>query len=476
MILTLLGGGGFRVPLVHSALLRDQRPGRVTELRLFDHDAGRLAVVAKVLEEQAAQAIEAGVPDAPRVRLFTDLAEALPGTDFIFSAIRVGGMVGRAADERIALEHGVIGQETVGAGGISYALRTIPVVVDIARAVRKYAPEAWFINFTNPAGVITEVLNSLLGGRVVGICDSPAGLARRALWAAGFPGLDVYGAGVGIDYIGLNHLGWLRGLTVDGADVLPELLADADAVESFEEGRLFGAPWIQALGAVPNEYLHYYYFRRENLLAEQEAAASRGSYLARQQAAFYAAGTAEGEPAESALQLWERCRMDREQTYMAENREAAGTFERDAADLQGGGYEGVALAIMRALGGSGSGGTAGAVGTEDTADAEEARLILNMPNAGTLPGLDADAVIEAPCLVGPAGVRLLPADPLPGYAAGLVTTVKAVERATIEAALGGSRNAAYRALALHPLVDSVRVAHALLDGYMENFKELAYLR
>jgi len=461
MILTLLGGGGFRVPLVHSALLLDRQPGRVTELRLFDHDAGRLAVVARVLEEQAA-----GVPDAPRVRLFTELAEALPGTDFIFSAIRVGGMAGRAADERIALEHGVIGQETVGAGGISYALRTIPVVVDIAQAVRKHAPQAWFINFTNPAGVITEVLNSLLDGRVVGICDSPAGLARRALWAAGFPGLDVYGAGVGIDYIGLNHLGWLRGLTVDGADVLPELLADADAVESFEEGRLFGAPWIQALGAVPNEYLHYYYFRRENLLAEQEAAASRGSYLARQQAAFYASGAGEGGGAESALQLWEQCRLDREQTYMADNRDAAGTFERDAADLQGGGYEGVALAIMRAL--AGSAGSSG--GTDET------RLILNMPNAGTLPGLDADAVIEAPCVVGPGGVRLLPADPLPGYAAGLVTTVKAVERATIEAARGGSRSAAYRALAMHPLVDSVRVAHALLDGYMDHFKELAYLR
>jgi 6-phospho-beta-glucosidase len=465
MILTLLGGGGFRVPLVYSALLKDRRPGRVTEVRLFDHDAGRLGVVAKVLEEQAAQAVEAGSPDTPRVRLFTNLADALPGTDFIFSAIRVGGMAGRAADERIALEHGVIGQETVGAGGISYALRTIPVAVKIAEAVRKHAPDAWFINFTNPAGVITEVLNSLMPGRVVGICDSPAGLARRALAAAGFPELDVYGPGVGIDYIGLNHLGWLRGLTVDGADVLPELLADAAAVESFEEGKLFGAPWLQALGAVPNEYLHYYYFRRENLLSEQEASASRGSYLARQQAAFYATGAGEGG---SALHLWERVRMDREQTYMAENRDAAGAFERDAADLQGGGYEGVALAIMRAV--------AGSTGSSASGEGSGTRLILNMPNAGTLPGLDPDAVIEAPCLVGLDGVRLLPAAPLPDYAAGLVTTVKAVERATIEAALGGSRNAAYRAFAMHPLVDSVRVAHALLDAYAAHFKELAYLR
>ncbi|BAS13243.1 probable 6-phospho-beta-glucosidase [Arthrobacter sp. Hiyo8] len=256
-------------------------------------------MVARVLADMAE-----GVPDAPAVRTFTALPAALPGTDFIFSAIRVGGLEGRAADERIALEHGVIGQETVGAGGISYALRTIPVVLDIAESVKKHAPHAWFINFTNPAGVITEVMTRVLGNKVVGICDSPVGLARRCLLAAGIHrGAAAFRDGsVQIDYIGLNHLGWLRGLVVDGADVLPRLLADDGAIESFEEGRLFGASWIKALGAVPNEYLHYYYFRREALDADRRAHTTRGAYLARQQSSFYsglaAANDGGAEPAQ----------------------------------------------------------------------------------------------------------------------------------------------------------------------------------
>jgi 6-phospho-beta-glucosidase len=466
MILTILGGGGFRVPLVYSALLSDHGPGRVTELRLFDADPARLGVVAKVLAEMAE-----GVPDAPSVRTFTALSEALPGTDFIFSAIRVGGLEGRAADERIALAHGVIGQETVGAGGISYALRTIPVVLDIAEAVKKHAPHAWFINFTNPAGVITEVMTRVLGNKVVGICDSPVGLARRCLLAAGVRrGAAAFRDGaVEIDYIGLNHLGWLRGLVIDGTDVLPRLLSDDGAIESFEEGRLFGASWIKALGSVPNEYLHYYYFKREALDADRRAGTTRGAYLARQQSSFYS-GLAEANdggaepapgvpPSKSALRLWEKTKLDREETYMQSNRDAAGTFERDAEDLASGGYEAVALAIMRAI-----------------SQGESARLILNVPNNGTLAELDDDAVIEAPCLVDARGVRLLPADSLPDYARGLVVNAKAVERATIDAALTGSRSSAYKAMALNPLVDSVRVAEALLDDYVGHFKELQYLR
>ncbi|GAA4042480.1 6-phospho-beta-glucosidase [Arthrobacter methylotrophus] len=466
MILTILGGGGFRVPLVYSALLADREPGRVTELRLFDADAARLGVVARVLSELAE-----GMPDAPIVRLFTELSEALPGTDFIFSAIRVGGLEGRAADERIALEHGVIGQETVGAGGISYALRTIPVVLDIAEAVKKHAPEAWFINFTNPAGVITEAMTEVLGTKVVGICDSPVGLARRCLLAAGIHrGAAAFRDGsVEIDYFGLNHLGWLRGLVVDGEDVLPRLLADAGAIESFEEGRLFGASWIQALGAVPNEYLHYYYFRREALDADRRAESTRGAYLARQQSSFYngllngndggAAPALRSPTSKAALGLWEKTKLDREETYMQSNRDASGTFERAPEDLVTGGYESVALAIMRAI-----------------RQGEAARLILNVPNRGTLAELDADAVIEAPCLVDAGQIRLLPTRPLPDYARGLVVNAKAVERATIHAALTGSRRSAYKALAMNPLVDSVRVAQELLDAYIDHFEQLQYLR
>lgn len=422
MRLAILGGGGFRVPLVHGALLDG---GGVTELVLHDVDAGRLAAIERVLAEQSAGT-------GPLVRTTTDLATALSDVDFVFSAIRVGGLAGRRLDERIAHAEGVLGQETVGAGGIAYGLRTVPVAVRLARAIGELAPRAWVINFTNPAGMVTEAMAAHLGGRVIGICDSPAGLCRRVARALG-----VDQATARFDYAGLNHLGWLRAVEVAGADVLPRLLADPVACGSFEEGQLFGADWLRALGVVPNEYLHYYYFARE-----AAGSASRGAFLLEQQRGFYA---------EPSLESWERTRLEREATYMAETR------ERD--DLEGGGYEKIALALMRAI-----------------AFGERTTLILNVRNGSALPGLPPDAVVEVPCTVDANGAHPIAAAPLPDHATGLALAVKAVERATIEAATTGSRAAALRAFALHPLVDSVSVARRLLDAYVAGHPELAYLR
>ena len=447
MRLTILGGGGFRVPLVYSALLRDHEAGRVDHVALYDTDEVRLTAVARVLAEQAA-----AYADAPVITLHTDLDEALAGAAFVFSAIRVGGMAGRSCDERLGMAHGVIGQETVGYGGISYALRTLPVVMDLAERIRMQAPDAWVINFTNPAGVVTEAMSRVLGDRVIGICDSPIGLARRVLGALGVVGDDVV-----IDYAGLNHLGWLRGLRVDGRDVLPDLMARPDLIGTFEEGRLFGAEWVTELGAVPNEYLHYYYFKREVRHADQLAAQTRGAFLVEQQGRFYE--QLEHRHDVSALALWERTRLDRETTYMATNRQSAGMGDRDEDDLVSGGYEDVAIALMRGI-----------------AYDQSARLILNVRNRGTLAALDADAVVEVPCVVDASGAHPVAGTELPDFGVGLVTNAKYVERQTIEAGLGGSRAAAVRALAHHPLVDSVTVARSLLEDAMHAFPALSYLR
>ncbi|MEU1304773.1 MULTISPECIES: 6-phospho-beta-glucosidase [Streptomyces] len=445
MKLTILGGGGFRVPLVYGALLTDRAEGRVTRVVLHDLDAERLSAVTRVLAEQAA-----GVPGAPEVSATTDLDEALRGADFVFSAIRVGGLAGRADDERVALAEGVLGQETVGAGGIAYGLRTVPVAVDIARRVARLAPDAWVINFTNPAGLVTEAMSRHLGDRVIGICDSPVGLGRRIA--------RVLGADPGqawIDYVGLNHLGWVRGLRVAGRDELPRLLADPELLGSFEEGKLFGADWLRSLGAVPNEYLHYYYFNREAVRAYQEARQTRGAFLRDQQARFY---TRLKDPGAAALAAWEHTRAEREATYMAENRETAGAGERDADDLSGG-YEKVALALMRAI-----------------ARDERTTLILNVRNRSTLSVLDTEAVIEVPCLVDANGAHPVAVDPLPAHATGLVCAVKAVEREVLSAAESGSRARAVTAFALHPLVDSVNVARRLVEGYTEVHPGLGYLK
>jgi 6-phospho-beta-glucosidase len=444
--LCILGGGGFRVPLIYRALLADRVEGRVTHVTLHDLEASRLEAIRQVLARQAD-----GVADAPVVDVTTDLDAALATADFVFVAIRVSGLDGRALDERLALREGVLGQETVGAGGVSYGLRTLPVVDRIARRIAAVAPDAWVINFTNPAGLVTEAMSAHLGDRVIGICDSPVGLGRRVAEALG-----IDPAAATFDYAGLNHLGWLRAVRVDGQDLLPQLLADADRLTSFEEGKLFGADWLQALGAVPNEYLHYYYFNREAVAAARAAAETRGAFLLHQQRRFYAAvGAGDASP----LDVWDGARLERETTYMAENREAVGAGERSSGDLESGGYEQVALALMRAI-------------SHD----DRATLILNVRNRGTLPHLDDEAVVEVPCVVGSDGARPLAVDPLPGHAVGLVCAVKAVEREVIEAASTASRAAALRALAIHPLVDSVAVAGRLLDTFQEHFPELEYLR
>jgi 6-phospho-beta-glucosidase len=413
---------------------------------LHDRDASRLDAIVKVLRAQAA-----GYPEPPEVTVTTDLDEAVTGADFVFSAIRVGGLAGRVIDERVALDEGVLGQETVGAGGISYGLRTIPVAVAIARRIARLAPEAWVINFTNPAGMVTEAMSRHLGDRVIGICDSPVGLGRRAARALGIDPQRAW-----FDYAGLNHLGWLRAIRVDGVDVLPRLLADESALNTFEEGKLFGADWLRTLGSLPNEYLHYYYFNRETLAGALAAEHTRGAFLLRQQSRFYERMQ---DPGTQPFEAWDEARLEREATYMAENREIVGGGERDSCDMDSGGYEHVALALMRAI-----------------ALDERAILILNVRGGRTLQPLDAEAVIEVPCQVDAAGAHPIPIDPLPDHAIGLITTIKAVERATIHAAMTGDRASALRAFALHPLVDSVAVARRLLEGYQKHVPDLAYLR
>ena len=433
MRLTILGGGGFRVPLVHGALLGDESEHRVTQVVLHDRDEQRLRAMALVLEQ-----LGAGHPHAPTVTTTTDLDDALRGADFVFSAIRVGGLAGRTLDERVALDLGVLGQETTGPGGLAYALRTVPVALDIARRTREVAPEAWFINFTNPAGIITEAMQSVLGDRVIGICDSPIALARRAIGALG---LDR--AMTEIDYVGLNHLGWLRALRVDGVDHLPRLLADPLARAPPEAGRLVGPEWLAALGAIPNEYLYYYYFSREARASILAAPQTRGEFLRDQQEAFYARVAATpGEAAEE----WSRVREQRDATYMREAR--AEDEERDAADVAGGGYEGVALAIMAAI-----------------SRGDRSTMILNVRGDEAVTGMPAGAVVEIPCDVDRDGPRPRRLAPVEGHMLGLMQEVKAVERLVIEAATTGSEAAALKAFALHPLVDSVTTARALLEGY-----------
>ncbi|GIF04105.1 family 4 glycosyl hydrolase [Actinoplanes siamensis] len=438
MRLTILGGGGFRVPLVYQALLAD--PERtITEVVLHDVDAGRLDAIGRVLAALGRGAVP--------VRATADLDEALTGAAFVFCAIRVGGLRGRVVDEHVALAAGVLGQETVGAGGIAYGLRSVPESLRIAGRAAALAPDAWLINFTNPAGLVTEAMSRILGDRVIGICDSPSGLVDRVLRA-----LAVRPGQVRVDYAGLNHLGWLYGVhDASGRDLLPGLLADDARLGTIEEGRLFRN--LRELGAIPNEYLHYYYDPAGTLAAVRSAPRTRGAFLREQQERCYHE-IAVRDP----LTAWRDAWREREATYMTENRELTGAGEREHDEARPAGYEGVALAVMRAL-----------------ARDEPATLILNVRNRGTLPILDDDAVVEVPCRVDARGAAPLPVGPLPEHAVDLVRAVKATDRLILSAVETGSRDAAVRAMATHPLVGDPAVAARLVDAYRAELPELSYL-
>jgi 6-phospho-beta-glucosidase len=428
---TILGGGGFRVPLICRELAASGLT--VEEIVLFDVSAPRLRVIADVL---------AG--DRLPLRVAAGLDDALRGADVIFAALRTGGLDGRVSDERTALEQGVLGQETVGAGGLLYAHRAVPVVDAIARRVAELAPAAWVISMTNPAGIVTEVMTAHLGPRVIGVCDSPIGLVRRACAAAGVdpgPSLARVTEQAEVDYLGLNHLGWLRGLTVDGTDLLPGLLADPARLATMEEGRLFGPDLLAALGTIPNEYLYWYYAGREALRDVLAAGQTRGEHVRARQQAFYTAAAA--DPGQAA-RLWARANDERNRSYFAELR----TGERDGADVAAGGYESIAVALAAAL-------------TAISPGAKAPRLILNVRNGDTIGSLDAYAVIETVCTVDEHGAHPQYARPPSDHELGLMGMVKSCERSIITAALTGSASAALRAFALHPLVGSLDAARAL---------------
>jgi 6-phospho-beta-glucosidase len=441
MKLTIVGGGGFRVPLVYGALLEKTARLSLDEVVLHDIEGARLERVATVLEGLAAEHGER-LP----FRTTTDLADAIEGADFVFCAIRVGQLEGRVVDEGVPLGLGVLGQETTGPGGICFALRTIPAMVALAQVIAERAPQAWLINFTNPAGMVTEAVQQVLGERAVGICDSPSGLCRRVAAALGREPADLW-----FDYFGLNHLGWLKGVRDAGGERLPGLLEDDARLAGFEEGRLFGGEWLRSLGMIPNEYLYYFYYSSDTVEAIRESPASRGVFLLEQQRRFYAQ---DGQGPAEAPASGRATRHDRERSYMAEARSAAGDGSEHDIEANSG-YESEAMAVLEAI----------ALNTR-------AVLILNTANRSGLPVLDARAVVEVPAVVGRAGPVPLAVGEVPAHAGALVALMKEVERTTIDAALTGSRELAIKALALHPLVPSVTTARAIFDGYAERLPAL----
>src|SRR6266568_1518104 len=458
MKLAILGGGGVRIPAFIQAVL-SRRAAAFREISLFEPDAFRRDTIGRLA---AGLAAELGHPGA--VTVAPDVEEAFSGADFVFSAIRVGGDAGRVIDEEVALRRGLVGQETTGPGGCAMALRTIPVVLSYCEILKKCAPKAVLINFTNPAGLITQAISLHSSVRAVGVCDTPSGTLERL---AAFLGTDAGTAGY--SYGGLNHLGWISSFTVAGEEKIGTLLARYEELQRFDHMfAAFDAGFVRRLGAIPTEYVYYFYEPQRYVDAVARAGASRGSDVLRLNEDLLA-GIAKAFSAGSLADAWSAYTAQlgiRHDSYMRTDMEGA-SMDRPAGGGEvarggsgPGGYEGVALRVIEGL-------TARNPGT----------AIVNTRNGASLGFLDPDDVVEVPALIHGGGVATLAAGDLPRSARGLITQVKEYEREVVGAAVSGDAERAALALALHPLVPGISVAREMMNEYRERHgRHLAYLR
>jgi 6-phospho-beta-glucosidase len=463
--LSILGGGGVRMPAFVRAVLAG-RPGAFDEICLFEPDATRRATTCRLAVELADVLGQPGV-----VTMTADPAEAFTGADYVFSAIRVGGDRGRVIDEQVALRRGIVGQETTGPGGCAMALRTIPVVLSYCELLAACAPDAVLINFTNPAGLITQAISAQGKVTAIGVCDTPSGtitdLARFA-GVAEEPGR--YRAGYG----GLNHLGWVSSFVADGEELMPELITRFEELQGLgQHFAAFDPEQVRRLGAIPTEYVWYYYDSRRYLDGIARAGSSRGQDVRALNAELLAAigqAFSDGD-VHAAWSAYATVLGVRRDTYMQADtrgdsgqvqararRAAAGSVPLHASEI--GGYEGLAMRVIDGLAGRGA-----------------SDVIVNMRNGTALDFLDPDDIVEARARVDVGGLSDQGSADLPRSARALVMAVKEYERGIVAAAMSGDAGLAAVALAQHPLVPGITAARALIEEYAElHGHHLDYLR
>ena len=406
MKLAVIGGGSTYTPELVDGIARLTETVKVEELALVDPDEARLSVVGPVSAR-----IMRAYGHRAQLTWTTSLDDGLDGAGAVLLQLRVGGQAARQRDETWPLEYGCIGQETTGAGGFAKALRTVPVVLDIAeRARRRALPSAWIIDFTNPVGIVTRALLDA-GHRAIGLCNVAIGFQRNF---AALLGVDPARVMLG-HHVGLNHLTWERAAVVDGVDILPGLIAEHDEEVADHTG--LPPSVLHDLGAVPSYYLHYFY--------EHDAVVERQRH----------------EPTRAE----EVARLERE--LLAAYADPALDHKPEALSQRGGAfYSEAAVALLASL-------------VNDTGDVQ----VVNVRNEGTMPFLAGEAVIEVPAAIGAAGAVPVPVAPLHPLMAGLVAHVSAYEELAVDAALRGGRHRVADTLLAHPLIGQYELAGRLAD-------------
>jgi len=418
MKITIIGGGSTYTPELVSGFLERLDVLPLRELWLMDIDAERLAIVGGFVQRM----VEArGRPF--RVILSTHQREAIGGASYVCTQLRVGQMQARREDEYLGWRHGLIGQETTGVGGMAKALRTIPVLLNIAKDMRETAPGALLINFTNPAGLIVEALSRYAPDvPAVGVCNVPITTKMRFLeWLKESTGQAIAPERAELKTLGLNHLSWHYGLTVDGKDVWPQVLAMAIRQAKQQAHPDWEPRFLESTRMIPNYYLQYYYYTEEKLREQRQWPPSRAEQVMQIEAELlrqYADPALVGLP--------------------------VGLMQRGGAY-----YSTVATQLI----------------TAHYNDLGETHIV-NIPHGGAVKSWDARWVLEMPARVSRHGITPLPADPLPPFAFGLLAAVKSYEILTARAAAEGDLEAAYQALLVHPLGPGLRKVQAVLEDML----------
>ena len=419
MKIAVIGGGSTYTPELVNGFLDRIKSLPLTELWLMDIDARRLEIVGGF-----AQRMLAARGDPFKVVLTTDQRLAVKEAAYITTQIRVGHMPARVADEYLGRRHGLIGQETTGIGGMAKAMRTIPVLLKLAKDMQELAPDAMLVNFTNPSGLVTEALQRYAPEvPSVGVCNAPIGVKMHILeQLEESSGKKIPLERADLDTLGLNHLSWHRGFTVDGEDVWPQVLTAYIAGLKAEAEPECDPRLVESLGMIPNYYLEYFYQTDQKLDAQEKWPPSRGEEV-----------------------------IEIEKNLLKQYADPA--LKEPPADLMlrgGAYYSTVATQLLNA----------------HYNDLGETHVV-NVRQNGAVPSWPADWVLEMPARVDKHGIHPLPAKPLPPACFGLLAHVKAYELLTVEAAVHGDREAAYQALLVHPLGPKADKIQAVLDDLLE---------
>jgi 6-phospho-beta-glucosidase len=442
MKIAIIGAAGVRTPLLIYGLAEVSRTVPISEVAFWDIASARLAAMGKVSRAMARRGqLQASLD------VCSTPEKALEGASYVITSVRAGGIEARVKDETIALAHGLVGQETVGAGGFACALRNLAVMLDYARLIESIAPKAIVVNFTNPVGIISQGLLNHTAVNVIGVCDTPLETFESIATALGRNPFEL-----DFDYLGLNHLGWVRAVrTKTGEDLLPTILASPELIQKCYRHALFPPEFIQRLGLLPTEYLYFYYFPEVAYRNTKRTGQSRGETIAQMNRELFQ--RLSDAPESKLIEIYENYLRERNASYFSIEA-TAGRVRKEGQELysQFSGYERIATMVLQALNSQ-----------------SPTSIPLTIRNNDALEELEPSDAVELPCAVSSTGVTPRRVGHAPRAVTDLLLQVKEYERLTVEAAVNHSEAAAVAALVKNPLVAREHAATQVLSEYVQAF-------